>query len=268
MFAFLLVLAYRAYQDARRRRHRQHARRRAPGRAAAAAGLLSDGGARPRPADLRRRHRDRAVALCRLAGRRAGCCSMLAGVAAARAATMCALHAAIAVAWSRRAASASGSAPARSSDGPAVDDHGQLAAALRHRFTADVLGAASRWPRPGRRWSSRSISLRDIAGSGAARRLLSLFLLLLLAGVSGAFLTGDLFNLYVWFEVMLIASFGLMVLGGSAAQLDGAVKYGFLNFLATTLFLDRARAALRPPRHAQHGRHRREARGRRRAMPR
>lgn len=58
--------------------------------------------------------------------------------------------------------------------------------------------------------------------------------LLLLAGVTGAFLTGDLFNLYVWFEVMLIASFGLMVLGGRPIQLDGAVKYGFLNFLATT----------------------------------
>ena len=61
--------------------------------------------------------------------------------------------------------------------------------------------------------------------------------LLLLTGVSGAFLTGDLFNLYVWFEVMLIASFGLMVLGGRNIQLDGAVKYGFLNFLGTTLFL-------------------------------
>ena len=61
--------------------------------------------------------------------------------------------------------------------------------------------------------------------------------LLLLAGVSGAFLTGDLFNLYVWFEVMLISSFGLMVLGGRNIQLDGTVKYGFLNFLATTFFL-------------------------------
>ena len=61
--------------------------------------------------------------------------------------------------------------------------------------------------------------------------------LLLLAGVTGSFLTGDLFNLYVWFEVMLIASFGLIVLGGRPAQLDGAVKYGFLNFLATTFFL-------------------------------
>lgn len=62
-------------------------------------------------------------------------------------------------------------------------------------------------------------------------------LLLLLCGVSGSFLTGDLFNLYVWFEVMLISSFGLLVTGGSRAQLDGAVKYGFLNFVATTFFL-------------------------------
>jgi len=61
--------------------------------------------------------------------------------------------------------------------------------------------------------------------------------LLLLAGVTGSFLTGDLFNLYVWFEVMLIASFGLIVLGGRPMQIDGALKYGFLNFLATTLFL-------------------------------
>lgn len=62
-------------------------------------------------------------------------------------------------------------------------------------------------------------------------------LLLLLAGVSGSFLTGDIFNLYVWFEVMLISSFGMMILGGTRLQLDGAIKYGFLNFLATTLFL-------------------------------
>ena len=61
--------------------------------------------------------------------------------------------------------------------------------------------------------------------------------LLLLAGVSGSFLTGDLFNLYVWFEVMLISSFGLMVLGGRDLQLDGTLKYGFPNFLATTFFL-------------------------------
>ncbi|MBV6656224.1 MAG: Na+/H+ antiporter subunit D [Devosiaceae bacterium] len=63
------------------------------------------------------------------------------------------------------------------------------------------------------------------------------FLLFLTAGVSGAFLTGDIFNLYVWFEVLLISSFGLIILGNAHAQLDGAVKYAFLNLIATTLFL-------------------------------
>ncbi|MEL6677626.1 MAG: Na+/H+ antiporter subunit D [Pseudomonadota bacterium] len=59
----------------------------------------------------------------------------------------------------------------------------------------------------------------------------------LLAGVTGAFLTGDLFNLYVWFEVMLIASFGLLVLGGDKAQMDGGIKYVTLNLVSTILFL-------------------------------
>lgn len=62
-------------------------------------------------------------------------------------------------------------------------------------------------------------------------------LLTLLVGVNGSFLTGDIFNLYVWFEVFLISSFGLIILGGDAKQLDGAVKYCFINLVATTLFL-------------------------------
>ena len=63
------------------------------------------------------------------------------------------------------------------------------------------------------------------------------FLLLMMTGVCGAFLTGDIFNLYVWFEVLLIASFGLIVLGSRPRQLDGAFKYAILNLIATTLFL-------------------------------
>ncbi len=59
----------------------------------------------------------------------------------------------------------------------------------------------------------------------------------LLAGVSGAFLTGDMFNLYVWFEVMLIASFVLMALGGQRSQLEGALKYVTINLLSSALFL-------------------------------
>ena len=59
----------------------------------------------------------------------------------------------------------------------------------------------------------------------------------LLAGICGAFLTGDIFNMYVWFEVMLIASFGLLVVGGGPAQFDGAVKYVGLNLIATVAFI-------------------------------
>ena len=79
-------------------------------------------------------------------------------------------------------------------------------------------------------------SARSVDGDGRRYGFYP-FLLMLTAGVSGAFLTADLFNLYVWFEVLLISSFGMIVLGNSHAQLDGAVKYAFLNLVATTLFL-------------------------------
>ena len=62
-------------------------------------------------------------------------------------------------------------------------------------------------------------------------------LLILLMGVCGAFLTGDLFNLYVWFEVMLMASFVLLVLGGEQAQMEGAIKYVTLNLVSSAMFL-------------------------------
>ncbi len=60
---------------------------------------------------------------------------------------------------------------------------------------------------------------------------------LLLMGVSGAFLTGDLFNLYVWFEVMLVASFVLMALNRTGEQVAAAFKYVTMNLLASALFL-------------------------------
>ncbi|MCU0832377.1 MAG: Na+/H+ antiporter subunit D [Rhizobiaceae bacterium] len=63
------------------------------------------------------------------------------------------------------------------------------------------------------------------------------FLMMMMAGVMGSFLTGDIFNLYVWFEVLLISSFGLIVLGSTHRQLDGALRYAFLNLIATTIFL-------------------------------
>ncbi|MBX3741547.1 MAG: hypothetical protein KF712_11185 [Akkermansiaceae bacterium] len=77
------------------------------------------------------------------------------------------------------------------------------------------------------------------AGHGTARfrgYFPPVFLLLLL-GVNGSFLTGDLFNLYVWFEVMLMASFVLVALPGGRLQLEAGVKYLTLNFIASTFFL-------------------------------
>lgn len=63
------------------------------------------------------------------------------------------------------------------------------------------------------------------------------FLQFLLCGINGAFLTGDIFNLYVWFEVMLISSFALMSIGGEKRQLYGTIKYVSLNLISTVLFL-------------------------------
>lgn len=62
-------------------------------------------------------------------------------------------------------------------------------------------------------------------------------LLGMLAGVNGAFLTGDIFNLYVWFEVMLITAMGLLSIGRNRARLDATVRYAVLNLFSTLLFL-------------------------------
>jgi multicomponent Na+:H+ antiporter subunit D len=59
----------------------------------------------------------------------------------------------------------------------------------------------------------------------------------LLAAVGGAFVTADLFNLYVWFELMLVASLGLLAHGGAARHLDATLKYFVLNTLGTLLLL-------------------------------
>jgi len=69
------------------------------------------------------------------------------------------------------------------------------------------------------------------------RRYFHPLMQLLIFGVNLSFLTGDLFNLFVAFEIMLMASYGLMVVGGAPQQLAQAYKYILLNVLASTLFL-------------------------------
>ena len=58
-----------------------------------------------------------------------------------------------------------------------------------------------------------------------------------LMGLNGAFLTGDLFNLFVFFEVLLIASYGLLLSGGHGPRLRSGLQYVAFNIAASTLFL-------------------------------
>ena len=79
-------------------------------------------------------------------------------------------------------------------------------------------------------------SLGNIDERRAAHGYYPLFFVLVM-GISGSFLTGDMFNLYVWFEVMLIASFVLTALGGERVQMEGALKYVTLNLISSAIFL-------------------------------
>ncbi len=64
-----------------------------------------------------------------------------------------------------------------------------------------------------------------------------LFFFALVMGVNGAFITGDVFNLYVWFEVMLMASFVMITMESSRNQLEGGIKYMALNLVGSLFFL-------------------------------
>jgi multicomponent K+:H+ antiporter subunit D len=58
-----------------------------------------------------------------------------------------------------------------------------------------------------------------------------------LMGICGAFLTGDAFNLFVFFEVLLIASYGLMIHAGGRARIKAGLQYVVMNLAGSTLFL-------------------------------
>ena len=80
----------------------------------------------------------------------------------------------------------------------------------------------------------------DHRSSGTERSPVSIFhptFLVLMAGVGFAFLAGDLFNLYVGFEVLLTASYVLLTLGGSASRIRGGITYIVVSLLSSLLFL-------------------------------
>lgn len=121
-------------------------------------------------------------------------------------------------------------------EGPLVMTMGRWLPPFGISFVADTLGASFALAATFVAFVCAAFSVVDIDTTGRRYGFYP-FLMLMMAGVNGAFLTGDIFNLYVWFEVFLIASFGLLILGSERAQIDGAAKYAVLNLLATAFFL-------------------------------
>ena len=91
---------------------------------------------------------------------------------------------------------------------------------------------------------------------GDERQPVSIFLptyLALSAGVCNAFLAGDLFNLFVGFEVLLAASFVLLTIGASAERVRAGISYVMVSMVSSLIFLIGIALALRGDRHAEHG---------------
>lgn len=77
------------------------------------------------------------------------------------------------------------------------------------------------------------------ADIGARRRRAGFdpLFLAMVAAVNGAFLAGDMFNLYVWFELMLVAAIGLVTLDRRREQVDGAFRYAAMSMMGATFML-------------------------------
>jgi len=86
---------------------------------------------------------------------------------------------------------------------------------------------------------SLAVGIYSTSGVNVSRIKFGYFFIyhFLIMGLLGAFLTGDIFNLYVWFEVVIISSFILLTVGGKKMQMEGAIKYVTMNMLASVIFL-------------------------------
>lgn len=81
------------------------------------------------------------------------------------------------------------------------------------------------------------VALAAMSGTDTRGRHFHAFLQFQLMGLNGAFLTGDLFNLFVFFEILLLASYGLLVHGGGLVRARAGIAYVVLNLCGSALFL-------------------------------
>ncbi len=120
--------------------------------------------------------------------------------------------------------------------GTVVAELGDWAPPFGITVAIDLLGSAMVWV-------SAAIALTvSVYASGhidEARRQSGFWpiLSILIMGVNGAFVTGDLFNLYVWFEVLLMSSFVLLSIGNQRPQVEASVKYVAINLVSSSAFL-------------------------------
>lgn len=130
---------------------------------------------------------------------------------------------------------------------------GLLAQASSESLAGPIVYRVGDWPSPfgivlvADRLSTMLLLLTSILGftslfyasarwDASGPRFHALFLLLLM-GLNGAFLTGDIFNLFVFFEVLLAASYGLLLHGSDKEKISASLHYITINIAASLLFL-------------------------------
>lgn len=97
------------------------------------------------------------------------------------------------------------------------------------RFAATMLALTAALAMP--------VVMHAMSGSDLESRTFHSLFQLQLVGLNGAFLTGDLFNLFVFFEILLLASYALLAHGGGAERARAGLAYVVLNLLGSAVFL-------------------------------
>src|SRR4029079_1343490 len=120
--------------------------------------------------------------------------------------------------------------------GPVVMEFGGWGAPFGISFVADLLGAVLCTAAGGVALAVAIFARADVRARRRQAGFDPLFLGML-AAVNGAFLTGDIFNLYVWFELMLVTALGLVRLDRRRVQIDGALRYAAMSMMGATFIL-------------------------------